>query len=329
MEYRKLGTNGPEVSALGLGCMAMSDFYGSSKSRDREESIQTIQMALSEGVNFLNTGDFYGIGHNELLINEALKGVSTKPMISVKFGALRDPSGGFNGYDMRPAAVKNFAAHSLTRLGVDVIDLYQPSRVDPQVPIEDTVGAIKDLIQEGKVRYLGISEATPEMIRRAHKVHPVTALEIEYSLATRVVEKEILQTIRELGIGLVPYGVLSRGLLSGKLPESMETADFRAHSPRFQGKNLEANQKHVNLLQNIAREKGYTAAQLAFAWVLHQGKDIVPLMGTTNRSRLKENLDALRIQLSIEELSQLSEAFPAGTFEGNRYPEWGMHLVVN
>lgn len=330
MEYKKAGKNGPELSALGLGCMGMSDFYGSRSSRDgdREESIQTIHMALAEGVNFLNTGDFYGIGHNELLIREALKGVSRKPVISVKFGALRSPSGEFLGYDGRPAAVKNFAAHSLTRLGVEVIDIYQPARVDPEVPIEDTVGAIKDLIQEGKVRYLGLSEASPEMIRRAHKVHPVTALEIEYSLATRIVERELLPTIRELGIGMVSYGVLARGLLSGMDPSRMTPEDFRARSPRFQGKNLEANQKHVTLLQNFAREKGCTPAQLAIAWVLHQGKDVIPLMGTRNRTRLKENLDALKIQLSADELSALSEAFPPGTFQGERYPEQQMHLVV-
>lgn len=328
MKQKKLGKNGPEVSEVGLGCMGMSDFYGNKETRDRSESIRTIHAALDSGINLLNTGDFYGIGHNELLISEALKTTSAKPLISVKFGALRTPQGGFSGYDARPASVKNFAAYSLVRLGLDVIDIYQPSRVDPNVPIEETVGAISELIQEGKVRYLGLSEASPENIRRAHKIHPVTALEIEYSLATRLIEKEILSTSRELGIGIVPYGILSRGLLSGKISGNLKEGDFRSHSPRFMGKNLESNLDRVNVLQELAKEKNCTPAQLAIAWVLHQGNDIVPLLGSTRTSSLKENLGALSIELSPEELRRIGDSFPEGSFQGERYPAPQMQTVA-
>ncbi len=328
MKMRKLGTNGPMVSEVGLGCMGMSDFYGSKETRNRAEAIATIHAALDSGINLLNTGDFYGIGHNELLIAEALKGRSEKPLISVKFGALRTPQGGFGGFDARPSAVKNFAAYSLTRLGVEVIDIYQPARVDPSVPIEETVGAIADLIQEGKVRYLGLSEASPENLIRAHKVHSVSALEIEYSLATRVVERELLQTARELGIAIVPYGILSKGLLSGKLDNSTVATDSRAHSPRFQGKNLEVNRKRVSLLQQLANDKGCSPAQLAIAWVLHRGEDIIPLLGSSKRTSLSENLEALRIQLSAEDMKLLDQSFPEGSFEGDRYPTQQMQHVV-
>ncbi|MBM9502762.1 aldo/keto reductase [Leptospira sp. 201903071] len=328
MKKKKLGTNGPQVSEVGLGCMGMSDFYGNQETRDRAESLRTIHAALDAGINLLNTGDFYGIGHNELLISEALKTTSSEPLISVKFGALRTPQGGFSGYDARPTAVKNFAAYSLVRLGVDVIDIYQPSRVDPNVPIEETVGAISELIKEGKVRYLGLSEASPENIRRAHKIHPVTALEIEYSLATRLIEKEILSTARELGIGIVPYGILSRGLLSGKIAGNLQEGDFRSHSPRFMGKNLESNLERVNVLQELAKEKNCTPAQLAIAWVLHQGNDIVPLLGSTRTSSLKENLGALSIELSPEELIRMSDSFPEGSFQGERYPAPQMQTVA-
>ncbi|XDD50840.1 aldo/keto reductase [Leptospira sp. WS92.C1] len=328
MHQRKLGINGPLVSEVGLGCMGMSDFYGTKETRDRAESLRTIQMALEAGISLLNTGDFYGIGHNELLIAEALKTISAKPLISVKFGAMRNPSGGFIGYDARPSAVKNFAAYSLTRLGMEVIDIYQPSRVDPTIPIEETVGAISELIQEGKVRYLGLSEASPENIRRAHKVHPVTALEIEYSLATRLIEKEILSTARELGIGIVAYGVLSRGLLSGSINGSLQDEDFRSHSPRFMGKNLESNLERVNVLQELAKEKNCTPAQLAIAWVLHQGNDIVPLIGSTRTSSLKENLGSLSIKLSPDDLKRIGDSFPDGTFQGERYPAFQMQTVA-
>ncbi|TGK22127.1 aldo/keto reductase [Leptospira stimsonii] len=328
MKQKQLGKNGPQVSEVGLGCMGMSDFYGNKETRDRAESIRTIHAALDAGINLLNTGDFYGIGHNELLLSEALRSTSSNPLISVKFGALRTPQGGFSGYDARPAAVKNFAAYSLVRLGVDVIDIYQPSRVDPNVPIEETVGAISELIKEGKVRFLGLSETSPENIRRAHKIHPVTALEIEYSLATRLIEKEILSTARELGIGIVPYGILSRGLLSGKISGTLQEGDFRSHSPRFMGKNLESNLERVNVLQELAKEKNCTPAQLAIAWVLHQGNDIVPLLGSTRTSSLKENLGALLIELSPEELRRMSDSFPEGSFQGDRYPAPQMQTVA-
>ncbi|TGL64039.1 aldo/keto reductase [Leptospira sarikeiensis] len=328
MKQRKLGKNGPMVSEVGLGCMGMSDFYGTKETRNRQESIATIHEALDSGINLLNTGDFYGTGHNELLISEALKTRAEKPMISVKFGGLRSPSGAFIGYDFRPNSVKNFAAHSLTRLGLDVIDIYQPSRIDPEIPVEETVGAIADLIKEGYVRYLGLSESSPENLRRAHKVHPVTALEVEYSLATRVIEKELLQTARELGIAVIPYGIVGRGLLTGKIESSLKVADFRTNSPRFQGKNLEANLERVSLLQELAKKKGCTTAQLAIAWVLHRGEDIVPLIGSTRRESLRENLTALSISLTAEELRILDESFPEGAFQGDRYPSHLMQLVV-
>lgn len=328
MRLKKLGKDGPTVSAVGLGCMGMSDFYGSKATRNDTESIETLKAALDLGVTLINTGDFYGVGHNELLISQVLKQSAHKPLISVKFGALRTPQGGFSGIDARPVAVKNFIAYSLVRLGVDVIDIYQPARVDPSVPIEETVEAIADLIKEGKVRYLGLSEASPEILRRAHKVHPVTAIEIEYSLATRVIETELLATARDLGVGVVAYGVLSRGLLSGALTGSFEASDFRNYAPRFTGKNFETNQKRISLLQEIAKNKACTASQLAIAWVLHQGDDIVPLLGTTNRDRLKENLAAVEIELSQSELEELNRSFPDGIFEGERYDSKSMQLVV-
>lgn len=329
MKTIRLGKIGPKVSVPALGTMGMSDMYGTKNTRNDEESIQTIRAALDMGINFLDTGDYYGMGHNELLIREALKGRSETPVISVKFGALRSPSGDWLGFDTRPEAVKTFAAYSLNRLGVEAIDIYQPGRIHPAIAIEDTVGAIADLIKQGKVKYLGLSEATPEIVKRAHAVHPVTAVEVEYSLASRIIEKELLHVCRELGIGIVAYGVLSRGLLSGELTGEFAPTDFRAHAPRFTGENFEANKQKVAQLQEMAKNKGCTASQLALTWVLHQGNDILPLFGTTKQSRLKENIEAADITLTAEELDWLNNNFPEGAFAGTRYATPQMGMVVH
>jgi aryl-alcohol dehydrogenase-like predicted oxidoreductase len=329
LELKPLGNKGPMVSAIGLGCMGMSDMYGSRETRNDASSIETIRSALDSGINFLDTGDYYGAGHNELLIREAIRNRTEKPVICVKFGALRSHSGAWLGFDVRPEAVKNFAAYSLTRLKVDAIDIYQPGRMSPVIPVEDTVGAIADLIREGKVKYLGLSEATPEIIRRAHKVHPVTAVQVEYSLASRVIEKELLTVCRELGIGIVAYGVLSRGLLSGQLTGQFAPSDFRAHAPRFTGDNFNKNKNKVSILQSLADKKGCTASQLAIAWVLHKGSDILPLTGTTSKERLAENLQAINIRLSPAELLEIDNHFPEGSFSGTRYAEQQMGTVVN
>jgi aryl-alcohol dehydrogenase-like predicted oxidoreductase len=329
MRTLQLGKNGPQVTALGLGTMGMSDMYGTRQTRNDAESIKTIHAALDMGINFLDTGDYYGMGHNELLIREVLKDRKDKPIISVKFGALRSPAGDWLGFDTRPEAVKTFAAYSLVRLNVDTIDIYQPGRINPAIPIEDTVGAISDLIKQGKVKYLGLSEASPELIMRAHNVHPVTAVEVEYSLASRVIENELLSVCRALGIGIVAYGALSRGLLTGELTGPFAMTDFRAHAPRFTGGNFETNKKKVAILQDMAKEKGCTASQLALAWVMHQGNEILTLFGTTNQERLKQNIKASEIMLSSSELEFLSKNFPEGTFAGTRYAEPQMRLVVN
>ena len=247
----------------------------------------------------------------------------------MKFGGLRTPSGGFSGFDLRPEAIKNFVSYSLARLDVEAIDIYEPGRIIPTIPIEDVVGAIADLIDEGKVKYIGLSEANAEQLRKAHTVHPITVVEVEYSLATRIIEKELLLVCRELGVGVAAYGVLRRGLLSGTLSGKFGPGDFRVHAPRFTGENFEINQKRITLLKKLANEKACTPSQLAIAWVLHQGNDILPLIGTTKRSRLQENLSALNIQLSETELKQLNEAFPEGAFEGDRYAGQQMDLVVN
>ena len=329
MKTIRLGKEGPEVYAPGLGTMGMSDFYGTKETRNDEESIQTIKAALDMGINFLDTGDYYNAGHNELLIREALKGRNDKPVISVKFGALRSPAGEWLGYDTRPEAVKNFAAYSLNRLNVEAIDIYQPGRINPSIPVEETVGAISDLIKQGKVKYIGLSEANPEIIRRAHKVHPITAVEVEYSLASRVIEKEFLKVCRELGIGIVAYGVLSRGLLTGELTGRFPISDFRAHAPRFTGENFEKNKLKIALLQDMANKKGCTASQLALAWVLYQGDDILPLFGTTKKARLKENIESTDIKLTADELNTLDTTFPEGSFAGTRYASQQMGMVVN
>ncbi|MFY9967178.1 MAG: aldo/keto reductase [Nitrososphaeraceae archaeon] len=329
MKTRTLGKNGPQLSQVGLGCMGMSDFYGSKETRDDKESLATINLAVEEGINFFDTGDYYGMGHNELLLREAMKGRRNKFFLSVKFGALRGLNGEFTGTDLRPVAVKNFISYSLQRLDTDYIDLYQPGRLDPQFPIEDTVGAIADLIKEGKVRYLGLSEATSDQIRRAHEIHPVSAVQIEYSLASRVVESKILPTTRELGISLVAYGALSRGLLSGQsiTTTTFQTGDFRNHLPRWSTENREQNSQIVNELKKFAESKGVTAAQLAIAWVLHQGEDIITLIGTSKRSRLLENLKSQNIQLNAKDLAYLDQTFHEGAIAGDRYPEFITDIV--
>jgi aryl-alcohol dehydrogenase-like predicted oxidoreductase len=324
MERAKLGSSGPEVSRLGLGCMGMSGVYGPA---DREEGIATIHAALDAGIDLLDTGDFYGMGHNEMLIGEALRGRDrSSVVISVKFGSMRAPGGMPLAYDARPEAVKNFLAYSLQRLGTDYIDVYRPARLDPEVPIEETVGAIAAMVEAGHVRHIGLSEVGVETIRRAQKVHPIVDLQIEYSLITRTLESEILPTCRELGIAITAYGVLSRGLISGHWSPDRSTAptDFRAHSPRFQGENLEHNLHLVERLEEIAQEKGATVAQIAIAWVVSRGEDIVPLIGARRRDRLTEALGALEVELTDEDLTALDRAVPADAAAGERYPEAGM-----
>jgi len=317
---RKLGIGGPPVSAIGLGCMGMSDFYGPA---DEAESIATIHAALDAGITLLDTGDFYGSGHNELLIAEALRGRRRESaQISVKFGAFRDPAGGFGLYDARPGAVKNFLTYSLRRLRTDYIDIYRPARLDPNVPIEDTVGAIAEMVKAGYVRHIGLSEVGPDTIRRAHAVHPISDLQIEYSLLTRGIEAEILPACRQLGIGITAYGVLSRGLISGhwSAQRSEQGRDFRSMSPRFSGDNLSRNLGLVERLRDIANRKGCSVAQLAIAWVLAQGGDIVPLVGARRRERLAESLGAPDVILTGEELAEIARAIPRDAAAGSRYP---------
>ena len=295
--------------------MGMSDFYGPA---DPEESIATIHAALDAGITLIDTGDFYGMGHNEMLIGRALAGGARhKALISVKFGALRTPGGMFAGIDARPQAVKNFVAYSLKRLGTDYIDIYRPARVDPHVPIEETVGAIADLIREGHVRFAGLSEVGPETLRRAHAVHPIADLQIEYSLASRGIEARILPAARELGIAITAYGVLCRGLLAATLPASVP--GLRAHMPRFQGENYRRNAALAEALAALARARGATAAQLAIAWVLARGADIVPLIGTTRRAGLAEAIEALELELTSADLAAIEAAVPAGAIAGTRY----------
>ncbi|WP_037675772.1 aldo/keto reductase [Streptomyces griseus] len=324
---RPLGTTGPQVSALGLGCMGMSALYGGA---DRAESIATIHAALEAGVTLLDTGDFYGMGHNELLIGEALRTAPAahreQALISVKFGALRGPDGQWFGYDGRPAAVKNFAAYSLQRLGVDHIDVYRLARLDSDVPIEETVGAITELIEKGYVRHVGLSEVGADTIRRAAATAPITDLQIEYSLISRGIEESILPTTRELGIAVTAYGVLSRGLISGHFTADRQLAadDIRAFAPRFQGENLQHNLNLVEALRKIAEQKGVSVAQIAIAWVLSRGSqhndDIVPLVGARTRERLAESLGALEVTLEPADLTAIEEAVPAGAAAGDRYP---------
>ncbi|WP_093696265.1 aldo/keto reductase [Streptomyces sp. 2231.1] len=323
MRTRTLGTTGPQVSALGLGCMGMSALYGDT---DRAESVATVHAALEAGVTLLDTGDFYAMGHNEMLLGEALRTAPParreQALVSVKFGALRDPDGNWSGYDGRPAAVKNFAAYSLQRLGVDHIDVYRIARLDPDVPIEETVGAIAELIEKGCVRHVGLSEVGAETVRRAAATAPIADLQIEYSLISRGIERDILPTTRELGIGITAYGVLSRGLISGHFSRDRQLAagDFRAHSPRFQGDNLQHNLNLVDALRKIAEQKGVSVAQIAIAWVLSRGEDIVPLVGARTRERLTESLGALDVTLEAADLAAIEEAVPADAAAGDRYP---------
>ena len=325
MEQRKLGSQGFTSSAIALGCMSMSDPAGRSAAGE-QESIETILQAMDSGVTLLDTGDFYGMGHNEMLIGRAIRGRRQQVQLSVKFGALRDPKGNFLGFDGRPAHVKSSLAYTLQRLGTDYVDFYFPARVDPEVPIEETVGAIADLIREGKVVYAGLSEASPASIRRAHAVQPISAVEIEYSLWSRDIEDDVLPTARELGIGILAYSALSRGLLTGTITAQnpVEATDFRTHFPRFQGENLAANLRLVDYLHSIAVNRVATVSQVAIAWVLQRGdalgNDIVPVVGTKRRKYLTENLAAMNIQLTDEELYAIERAIPRGAAAGERYP---------
>ena len=316
---RNLGKNGPLVSDIGLGCMGMSDLYGPA---DDTESTATIDAALDAGVTLLDTGDYYGMGHNELLLRDALKGRNRKQVvISVKCGALRDPKGNWLGVDGRPAAIKNFLAYSLRRLGTDWIDIYRLGRVDPAVPIEDTVGAMAEMVKAGYVRHIGLSEAGAATIRRAQAVHPVCDVQIEYSLLSRGIEAEILPTCRELGIGVTAYGVLSRGLISGHWSQqrSLGADDFRAANPRFTGENLVHNLALVEALQALAEAKGVTVAQIAIAWVLSRSQNVVPLVGARRRDRLAEALGAVELRLTAEDLAQIEVAIPKEAAAGARY----------
>ncbi len=327
MKHRQLGTNGPVVSGIGLGCMGMSDLYGPA---DRTESIATIHAALDAGITLLDTGDFYGMGHNEMLIGEALQGGRRDAaVISVKFGAVRDPKGNWGGLDGRPSSVKNFLAYTLRRLGTDHVDVYRITRPDPSVPIEDTLGAIAELIAAGYVRHAGLSEAGADTIRRARAVLPISDLQIEYSLFSRGIEKEILPACREAGAGVTAYGVLSRGLLSGHWSKerSLAPGDFRSYSPRFVGENLERNLALVEALREVAAGSGRTVAQAAIAWVLSRGEDIVPLVGARRRDRLAEALGALDRPLAPEEVARIERAVPPGAVAGTRYNAQGMALL--
>ncbi|MEU2179066.1 aldo/keto reductase [Nocardia sp. NPDC019219] len=323
----RLGATGPTVSRIGLGAMSMSGAYGAT---DDAESTATIHAALDSGVNLIDTGDFYGAGHNEMLIGKA---IAERPredvVLSVKFGALRGPDGAFVGIDNRPAALRNFLTYSLQRLGVDHIDIYRPARLDPDVPIEDTVGAIGELIEAGYVRHVGLSEVGPETIRRAAAVHPIVDLQIEYSLISRGIEQRILPVCRELGIGVTAYGVLSRGLLSDAIKPgaTFATSDFRAHSPRFQGENLDRNLELVRVLTEIAARKDASVAQLAIAWALTRGDDIVPLIGTRRRERWAEAIRTLDLSLTDEELSTIEAAVPADRVAGDRYATAQMAML--
>ncbi len=322
---RALGRNGPIVSRIGLGCMGMSAFYGPA---DEAESIATIHEAIERGISLLDTGDFYGMGHNELLLREALKGGRRERVfIQVKFGAQRDPRGAFLGVDARPAAVKTALAYTLQRLGTDYVDLYQPARLDPGVPIEDTVGAIAELVKAGYVRHIGLSEMGAQTIRRAHAVHPIAELQIEYSLMSRGIETSVLPTLRELGIAVTAYGVLSRGLLGGTGKGGLHARDFRAHSPRWQGENLQKNLALADALAALAHKLHATPTQLAIAWVMSRGDDIVPLIGARTRTQLKDALGVLHLKLSKDDLELIGRTVPAEAVAGTRYDAAQMAML--
>ncbi|MEV4415048.1 aldo/keto reductase [Catellatospora sp. NPDC049609] len=324
---RTLGATGPRVSALGLGLMGMSDLYGPA---DAAESVATVHEALDAGVTLLDTGDFYGMGRNELLLRDALRGRAREnAVISVKFGALRDADGGWNGVDTRPVAIRNFLAYTLNRLGTDYVDIYRPARLDPNVPIEETVGALADLVKAGHIRHIGLSEVGADTLRRAAAVHPIADLQIEYSLISRGIEADILPTARELGIGVTAYGVLSRGLLSGhwSRERGTGTGDFRAHLPRFTGDNLDRNLALVEALRGVGQDRGASVAQIAVAWALSRGDDIVPLVGARTRARLAESLGALDVVLTEADLSRIEAAVPAGAAYGDRYDPHSMSAL--
>ena len=317
MQTIQLGRNGPAVSAFGLGCMGMSGGYGPA---DDKESIATIHAALEAGITMIDTGDFYGMGHNEMLIRDALQGGKReRAFIAVKCGAQRSPNLQFIGDDGRPNSVKNFLSYSLRRLGTDYIDLYQPSRVDPTVPIEDTIGAIADMVQAGYVRHIGISEASATTVRRAHAVHPIAALQTEYSLFSRRIERDTLPTLRELGIALVAYGVLARGLIGDHAAASRHTGEIRTRQPRFAAENFSKNLVLVEALRKIAHEKGATTAQLAFAWVKSRGDDVVPLIGARRRDQFSEALGAVQVKLMAGDLARIEQAVPESAVAGTRY----------
>ena len=318
MQQIKLGRNGPLVSAFGLGCMGMSGGYGPA---DDKECIATVHAALEAGITMIDTADFYGMGHNEMLIRDALKGGKReRAFVAVKFGSMRGPDRKHYGDDARPAAAKNFLAYSLRRLGTDYVDLYQPSRVDPQVPIEDTIGAIADMAKAGYVRHIGISEASAKTLRRAHAVHPIAALQIEYSLFSRGVERDILPALRELGIALVAYGVLSGGLISNRAEAAKNAnSEIRSRKPRFAAENFSKNIALVAALSKIAHEKGASTSQLAFAWVKSRGNDIVPLIGARRRDQLAEALGTLDLKLNAADLARIEAAAPATAVAGTRY----------